>query len=186
MTPRTMFALVLVAGCGGAPFSAPGDAAATLSAMDPAEASTAASQVVAAPEAGQPAPLAEAAPLDAGDPPDVAPDGGSADAPIDGADSDGPVALLPAFAPPTFTPPSGTVLSGQTTVTIVPPAGFPTNGLIYYATNENGYENSRGDESAPIEGVPILVVQSGTVHAFDWAPGYEYSSVASATYVVGP
>jgi len=92
--------------------------------------------------------------------------------PVDAAP---PVVLMP----PTFMPPSGTALAGPTNVTIVPPAGFPTTGFIYYTTNgTNPNPNSLVYSSA------IQVSQAETIRAYASAPGFMDSPIAFATYTI--
>ncbi len=91
------------------------------------------------------------------------------------------VAPLPALAAPTFMPPTGTALNGPTNVTIVPPAGFPTTGFIYYTTN-----GTNPNPNSLVYAGPIQVSQAETIRAYASAPGFQDSMIVAATYTVAP
>jgi hypothetical protein len=88
-------------------------------------------------------------------------------------------APLPALAAPTFMPPTGTALNGPTNITIVPPAGFPTNGFIYYTTN-----GTNPNPNSLVYVAPIQVSQAETIRAYASAPGFMDSPISFATYTI--
>jgi hypothetical protein len=86
------------------------------------------------------------------------------------------------LAMPTFHPPGPAVLAEGTTVTIVPPPGFPADGSILYSTN--------GADPTSATGLlyisPIQVSTAETILAIATAPGCTDSAVASAAYTISP
>jgi hypothetical protein len=90
----------------------------------------------------------------------------------------------------TFSPPSGTTFDGSGSVTIVPPPGFPENGLIFYEAN--GSEPQCARFSVNCTGTayvgPIQISGPGrtTIWALTAAPGRAASPLQCASYVVIP
>ncbi|MGO9837671.1 MAG: FN3 associated domain-containing protein [Polyangiaceae bacterium] len=97
--------------------------------------------------------------------------------PVDAGMEAAPV--LPVLVAPTFMPPTGTALNGPTNVTIVPPAGFPANGFIYYTTN-----GTNPNPNSLVYVGPIQVSQAETIRAYASAPGYTDSPISFATYTI--
>jgi hypothetical protein len=101
---------------------------------------------------------------------------------VNGVDA-GPV--ITACAPPTFTPGSGAITTGST-VTLVPPADFPTtfpqgNAVIYYTTDGTVPTHSSPAYSGPIQ----VTTNNETIRAVADYPGTcSDSSAALATYTL--
>ncbi|HEY8090126.1 MAG TPA: FN3 associated domain-containing protein, partial [Polyangiaceae bacterium] len=106
------------------------------------------------------------------------------DATVDGA-GDADVGDSYADAEPqlglvTFSPPPQTSFSYPGgTVTMIPPAGFPADGAIYYAT-----DGTNPDHNSTVYAGPVHVTLPTTFRAIASAPGYQDSNVAPASYDV--
>lgn len=84
-------------------------------------------------------------------------------------------------AAPTFMPNGGSIVQGSS-VDILPPAGFPASGWIFYTT-----DNSTPTHANPIYSGPIQVAMNETIRAIAYAQGVcTDSPVAAATFVVTP
>jgi len=110
---------------------------------------------------------------------DVTVDRGPDVTPIPDAGPDAPV--LPACGAPTFMPAAGTIQQG-TTVTIVPPTGFPMTGEIFYTIDKTQpFHGATG--SSPIYTGPIQVNGALTINAIAYAPGTcTDSALGTASY----
>jgi len=127
--------------------------------------------------------------------PEAGMEGGFADVIVEDAPEDSPVItpmpdtgpmmeaavmeVAPQLGTPTFMPPDGTTFTGPTNVTIVPPAGFPTSGFIYYTTN-----GTNPNPNSLVYVGPIQVSQTEQIRAYAAAPGYMDSAVGHASYTV--
>jgi hypothetical protein len=99
----------------------------------------------------------------------------------DGSSTDGSTAIKQLGAP-TFQPASGATGVGSITVTIVPSAGTPTaNSFILYTTDGTLPTRNSTAYSGPIQ---ISTIGTTTIHAFEVAPNFTDSPIATATYTV--
>jgi hypothetical protein len=90
----------------------------------------------------------------------------------------------PQCGTPTFMPAAGAITVGSN-VTIVPPTGFPANGVIYYTVDGTTPFHMPGGSSSPIYSGPIQVSQDETIHAVAYAAGgCTDSLIAAAAYTV--
>ena len=115
-------------------------------------------------------------------------DGGDAAMQEDAGGGDGEAGTLARLGEPTFSPASGVALLQGETVAIVPPAGVPADGSIFYTLDGSAPTHQSPTYIGPVQ----VVVQwdggcgpaTATVAAVASAPGFADSSAAVADYDV--
>jgi hypothetical protein len=123
--------------------------------------------------------LVDAGGRDSSVPVDASADGpGGSDAP-DGSDAS-PDGSEPQLAAPTFAPAPGDISTGSL-LSIVPPAGFPANGELFYSTNG---QSPVVNGTLYTHGIDFEDTGTTTLMAFARAPGFLDSPVATGVYTV--